>query len=140
MILSRLVKPRARRTADMVASVPLLVMAHLLDRGHEADDELGHLNLVGVGRAEGGAALRARSAMAALMRGVVVAVDRRAPGADEVDQLAAVGGGERGAAGGPWRRTGAPPTERKARTGESTPPGMSWRARVKRDSELEFIS
>jgi hypothetical protein len=32
-------------------------------------------------------------------------------------------------------KNGAPPTERKARTGELTPPGMSWRARAKRASE-----
>jgi hypothetical protein len=32
-------------------------------------------------------------------------------------------------------KNGAPPTERKARTGEFTPPGMSWRARAKRASE-----
>jgi len=60
---------------------------------------------------------------------VVVAVDGRAPGADEVDQLAAVGGGERGARGPDGLKNGAPPTERKARTGEFTPP--SWRARVR---------
>src|SRR6186713_975866 len=34
-------------------------------------------------------------------------------------------------------KNGAPPTERKARTGELTPPGMSCWARAKRDSEAE---
>src|ERR1035437_4313913 len=34
-------------------------------------------------------------------------------------------------------KNGAPPTERNARTGELTPPGMSWRARAKRLSETK---
>src|SRR5882672_2835268 len=37
-----------------------------------------------------------------------------------------------------FTKNGAPPTERKARTGEVTPPGMSCRARAKRESEMLF--
>ncbi len=36
-------------------------------------------------------------------------------------------------------KNGAPPTERKARTGELTPPGMSLRARAKRSVEAEVL-
>jgi hypothetical protein len=33
-------------------------------------------------------------------------------------------------------KTGVPPTARKARTGELTPPAIDWLAALKRDSEV----
>ena len=73
--------------------------ADLLDGGHELHDELGHLDLVGIGRAETGAVFERGGDGGADTR-VVVSVDGRPPGADEVDQLAVVGGDERGAVRG----------------------------------------
>jgi len=66
---------------------------------------------------------------------VIVTVDGRAPGADEVDQLFAIDRGERRALGRLGEERCAA-TERKARTGEFTPPGISCWAREKRDSEF----
>ena len=70
----------------------------LLDRWEEGDDELGHLDLIGIGRAEGRAIFQ-RGGDGGLDARVIVSVDGRAPGADEVDQLAVVGRGERRALG-----------------------------------------
>ena len=72
---------------------------------NEPRDELGHFDFVGIGRAKGGAALK-RGGDGGFNARVVVAVDRGPPGADEVDELAVVGGDERRAAGGlhvKWR-------------------------------------
>ena len=57
-----------------------------------------------------------------------VAEDHRSPGAEVVDIAVAVGVGELGALGTSMKG-GAPPTARKARTGELTPPGKKRSAR-----------
>jgi hypothetical protein len=52
-----------------------------------------------------------------------MAHDHRAPGADVVDEFAAVGG-DVCAPAAFLKKIGSPPTPRNARTGEFTPPGM----------------
>ena len=71
--------------------------ANFFDRGHEASNELGHLDLGGIGCAEGSPVFEGGGDGGFDDR-VVVAVDRWAPGADEVDEFTVVGGDERGAA------------------------------------------
>jgi hypothetical protein len=68
-------------------------------------------------------------------RRVGVAEDQPAPGADVVDVLLAVRIPHPGAFGRAKKR-GVPPTERKARTGELTPPGM---LRWAREFEEGFV-
>lgn len=105
-----------------------------MDRGHEASDELGHLDLGGIGCAEGGPVFEGGGDGGFNDR-VVVAVDGWAPGADEVDEFTVVGGDERGAARSLHEERRAADGAESA-DGELTPPGMSWRARVKRVSEV----
>jgi hypothetical protein len=73
--------------------------ADFLDRRHETRDELGHLDFVGIRRAEGRAVFEGGGDGGFDDR-VVVAVDGGAPSADEVDEFAVVGGDERGTACG----------------------------------------
>jgi hypothetical protein len=56
-----------------------------------------------------------------------VTQDHRAPGAHVVDEAAPVGGGDVRARAF-LKKIGSPPTLRKARTGELTPPGMYLQA------------
>ena len=65
---------------------------------------------------------------------VGVAQDQRAPGADQVDVAAAIRV-EQVRALAADHEPGVPPTARKARTGELTPPGTKARARSKRSCE-----
>ena len=60
-----------------------------------------------------------------------MAVDCRSPGADIVDEFLPVCSGQ-AATRCLLGEEGVPPTERKARTGELTPPGMSFFTRSKR--------
>lgn len=69
---------------------PAIAHPHFLDRRHEARDELGHFHLVGIGRAKRRAVFK-RGGDGGLDHRVVVSVDGRTPGADEVDQLATIG-------------------------------------------------
>jgi hypothetical protein len=67
--------------------------ADLLNRRHELHDEFGHLDLVGIRRAERRAVFE-RGGNGGLDARVIVAMDGWAPGADEVDQLTVIGGDE----------------------------------------------
>ena len=133
MIFGRPVKPRASRMADIVASVPLLVIRTFFTAGKQASSSsaistskgLGVPKLVPRSRASR-MALRISGSLWPWMAGPQVrtksmsswpsAVVSRAPLADFV-------------------KKGVPPTERKARTGELTPPGIIVRARWKSCSE-----
>ena len=137
MILERPVWPRARRMADIVASVPLLVMRTFLTAGTQArmssaistSSGLGVPKLVPFSKAAAMAA-RIEGSLWPWMAGPQVktksisslpsAVVRRALSALTV-------------------KKGVPPTERKARTGEFTPPGIIFWARAKRSSEAEAM-
>ena len=70
----------------------------LLHRRDAGQDQFGHLDLEGVGGAEARAAVKGLADGRADIR-VVVAVDGRTPGQDEVDELLAVGRRQAGAVG-----------------------------------------
>ena len=122
--------PRARRIADIVASVPELDQAHLLEARHAVDDRLGQRDLALGRRAEGGAPQPAASRMASITVGMGVAEDGRAVALHVVDVAVALDVPHVGALGPRSTKYGVPPTERNARTGEFTPPGMRREAAV----------
>ena len=79
--------------------------ANFLNGRNEPGDELGHFDFVGIGCAKGGAAFKGGCDGGFNAR-VVMAVDRRPPRADEINQFAIVGGDERRPTGGlhvKWR-------------------------------------
>ena len=125
-------KPRARRIADIVASVPLDTMRTLLAGRHPRADLLGQQHLAlgrrAVGRAvAGGVAHRLDDLR------VGVAGDDRAVGLHEVEEamtfdIPHVGPSARAT------KYGVPPTAPNARTGEFTPPGMTSQARANSSS------
>ena len=91
-------KPRASRTAVMVASVPVETIRSALDGGDAVLDDRGQVGLGRRGGAEGQAAVH--GGVHRLEHGRVgVAQQCRPPGADQVDVLAAVGVGQVGALG-----------------------------------------
>ena len=69
MILARPVKPRATRSADIVASVPDETKRIFSSDGIMNREQLGELDLARGRRAEGGARRRRRATMAATTSG-----------------------------------------------------------------------
>ena len=126
-MVSRPVKPRARRMALMVASVPELTKRtssmdgmSSIDAPREPRLELGR---GAEAQAVGGDSLHRFDDLR--MR---VAQDHRTPGADVVDEAAAVRRRRRRRPRAFLKKIGSPPTPRNARTGELTPPGMYLQA------------
>ena len=125
---SRPVKPRARRTAAVVASVPLET-----SRTFSTEGSAWRMSSASsISRRDGAPKLvppRAASTTASTVAGCGVPEDERPPRADVVDVAVAVDVGQPGALAA-REEDGSPPTPRKARTGELTPPGISSRARA----------
>ena len=101
--------------------------AHHFDGGHEFDDAARQLRFEFGRRAEGQAVGGDRLHGFDHLR-VRVAQDHRPPGSDVVDEAASVGRGQRMRPAAFLKKIGSPPTPRKARTGELTPPGMYLQA------------
>ena len=97
--------------------------AQLLDAGQLGHHGLSQLDLA-LGWGAKGEAVEQRLLYRFDDGRVAVAEDHRPPGADVVDVLLAVGVPEVGPSARRMKR-GVPPTARKARTGEFTPPGMA---------------
>ena len=131
---ARLVAARATRSADITASVPELTNRMLCDPGNAAGDQLGELQAVGLGGAEAPAARQGRLGRQRAprrRRGRGSAARRPCRNRD-------TRGRRRRAASAPappLMKRGVPPTPRKARTGECTPPGETRRARANSSSE-----
>ena len=129
MIRSRRVKPRASRIALIAASVPEETSRTFSTDGHGVDD-LGRELDLGLGRRAEGRAARGRGDDGLDRLGIGVPEDQRPPGHDPVEVAPAVDVLDvraRAAA----RRTTAPRARPRfiARTGELTPPGISFVAR-----------
>jgi len=105
--------------------------SHFLNGWIAGDNAFGEVDLGGGGGAEaGGVGCGALNGFDDRRKGV--AEDHGAPGAEVVD-VALPSASVRYAPAADWMNGGAPPTARKARTGELTPPGkkrsaLSWRA------------
>ena len=122
----RLVYARARRMADMVASVPELTKRTFCMCGKAEMTSSARSASAGVD-APKLVPLRA-AAIRASMTGGGVPEDERSPGADVVDILVAIRIPDVGALAA-HDEQGFASTARKARTGELTPPGINCSAR-----------
>ena len=130
------VKPRASRIALIVASVPELTMRR---RSMDGTSALIFLAMR-VSSTQGAPKLSPslRGAYHGVEHvGVTVTENHRSPGADVVDQFAAVLGLDP-APLARLKKTGSPPTPAKARTGEFTPPAICARASSNRVMELLY--
>jgi hypothetical protein len=98
--------------------------AHHVHRRHQFAEQVGDVDFL-LGRRTEGEAIDGGSLHGGDDLGMGVAEDHRAPGADVVG--VPLPSASCTFAPAPfWKKQGVPPTERKARTGELTPPGM-WR-------------
>ena len=108
--------------ALIVASVPEENEAHHVHRRHQFAEQVGDVDFL-LGRRAEGQPIDHGGLDGGNHLGVGVAEDHRTPRADVVGVPLAVCILHLGA-DALLEETGVPPTERKARTGELTPPGM----------------
>ena len=114
--------PRATRSADITASVPELTKRMLSTQGMRAGDQLGEFQAVGLGGAQAPAAAQGRFGGRAHPR-IGMSQDQRPECHAEIEVFAAVDVAQAARPAPPVMKRGVPPTPRKARTGECTPPG-----------------
>ena len=126
-------KPRASRSADIVASVPDDTSRTISIDGSSRHSVSAISISISVG-APNDRPCGAACDDGAHDRRMRVAEDRRPPRADVVDVALAVGVPHVGALRRASKKRGVPPTERKARTGELTPAGIVRWARAKSSS------